>query len=462
MVAVFFIFSTSVHAETLRLSQFLDQVREKHQGIKGSALASEGSLDRSAAGRLLLIPSFFIDGKRLWDNGSSVLIRYNQLKQDTVSVGFSEQTPWGVQGKVYYDLNHYVYTGLTTTSVPANYYEARPTAEASVSLWRNFFGKETQAEFDLAQSDALATHYQETYAMMASLIDAEVQYWKFALAQERVLVQQDAVDRSKKIHDWNVRRVKDHLADASDEYQARAAHESNLLKLQLAMDQERVEARAFNLARGISSDHVPEQLQELAQEQIMRLMPPNRADKRVDVKAAEQQIISAQADAKLSIEHATPLFEAYGSASLGGRTANSSEVVSESFSAGHPSYVLGVRLVAPLAFISGPKVRDGLRKEIAGYDLKYQRKLLEQESDWENITQKFKEAKNRYLVLKKIEKIQLQKFQHEQDRLKRGRTTTYQVIQFQQEYSQSQLNRMEGEAEVLSLFAQMKLFGESS
>jgi outer membrane protein TolC len=56
--------------------------------------------------------------------------------------------------------------------------------------------------------------------------------------------------------------------------------------------------------------------------------------------------------------------------------------------------------------------------------------------------------------------VQREKFEHERERLLRGRTTTYQAISFEQDYANTQLLRLRTQAEVLQTIAQMKAFRE--
>jgi hypothetical protein len=61
-----------------------------------------------------------------------------------------------------------------------------------------------------------------------------------------------------------------------------------------------------------------------------------------------------------------------------------------------------------------------------------------------------------------MEQVQADKLSYERKRLREGRTTTYQVLMFEQDHSQSQLLRLRTALEVVSLNAQMKLYSPAT
>ncbi|HAN03948.1 MAG TPA: TolC family protein, partial [Elusimicrobia bacterium] len=57
-----------------------------------------------------------------------------------------------------------------------------------------------------------------------------------------------------------------------------------------------------------------------------------------------------------------------------------------------------------------------------------------------------------------IEEAQRAKLEYEKQRLKEGRTTTYQVLTFEQDYTNAQYTRVSAAAQVLSTLANLKLY----
>jgi hypothetical protein len=63
------------------------------------------------------------------------------------------------------------------------------------------------------------------------LSQAEASYWKLALDRQIVKVQQEALDRAKKIYFWNLEKAKLHLRENSDVLQAEALAKSRELSV---------------------------------------------------------------------------------------------------------------------------------------------------------------------------------------------------------------------------------------
>jgi outer membrane protein TolC len=114
----------------------------------------------------------------------------------------------------------------------------------------------------------------------------------------------------------------------------------------------------------------------------------------------------------------------------------------------------------PLNLETNAHSREGWRQEKIVAELSFDRKLFEQENDWKSLNEDLNEAKTRLELALKLEEIQQSKLNIERERLQKGRSTTYQVLLFEQDYLSSQSNRIRSQAQILTLIAQMKLFGE--
>lgn len=88
----------------------------------------------------------------------------------------------------------------------------------------------------------------------------------------------------------------------------------------------------------------------------------------------------------------------------------------------------------------------------------YQRKLFEQDQQWNDLSAKFEDAKIKLVLIEKIEEAQKIKAHNERDRLNRGRTVTFQVLNFEQDYAQSELARIQSETNILNIYSQLKAY----
>jgi outer membrane protein TolC len=189
---------------------------------------------------------------------------------------------------------------------------------------------------------------------------------------------------------------------------------------------------------------------------------------REDVKAAQEQQRAAVSNAEIALERDLPTLELFGSLSLngfatpvGGKPGTLPDAIAQSFSFAQPTEAVGIRFSAPIDFGVLGRTRQGWRLERDAAELTYQRKLFEQDQGWKDLTDRLAQARHRFTLSRAVETTQEAKLNHEKTRLQQGRTTTFQVLAFEQDYASSVLTRVQAEAEVLTLLAQMKLYGEA-
>lgn len=448
-------------AQELTLEQYLDQVREGHQGLRAATLSHRSAVTRGDEEEIMTSPMIFANAQWADDKRQNLFFRFPEVRQDQYQLGIQQQTSFGLSHKIYYTFSRYEYPGVGTIS-PNPGWEGRPMIELSQSLWQNGFGSATRATQTQIRAQNQAEIHAESFKIKVALSDAESSYWRLELARQNVSVSKTALDRAQKILDWAERRSRLQLADRADQLQALSAVKLRKLQLEAATAEERSAARSFNLARGINSDTVSEALPALTKTGFEQLKPPVRAQMRDDVKAAQAGQSAAVANAELAINRASPVFEIFGQASLFARKEALSSTFSNSFKTEQPFWAVGFRFVAPLEFKTVWGVRKGWISEKTAAETAFQRKLQEQENDWKELTEKLVEAKKRLEISREIESAQLEKLNYERDRLTRGRTVTFQVLQFEQEYSQSQLTRIQFQADVLNIIARMKLFAQNS
>lgn len=469
----------------LSLSDYINQVKTRNQGIQGSLTAGLASELRSEEGRLLLSPYLYANVSLLSDSKipPSRFVIFDQQITQNYSIGVSQLTKFGLEAKLHYDLFAQYYThpsssfnfpGLGSSSLANfdsglfayNYALASPVLELTQSLWGNGFGRSTRANQELQESNALASSYSSLFEAKSTLSQAEINYWNLAVARQSVRVQEEALDRAKKIYAYNKRKLKLNLGEASDVLQAEALVQSRELELASAKNEVRRASRAFNGSRFIDSDNVLEEVVQLHPSFLDHIEIPSRAAQREDVKAAAQIARSQAASATLSAEKDLPTLEVFGSVALNGQqdsnfTTHLSDSISYSFSLNRPTESIGLRFRMPLNQSLVAKSRDGWSKQSIAAEKTFDQKVFDTEQSWKNLNESLSESKSHLALSRKLEEVQKKKLEAERERLSRGRTTTYQVLLFEQDYLLSQLNRIRDQNQVLTIISQMKLFGET-
>lgn len=463
LFSVLFAGNSTFAAANLTLDAYLAQVREKHEGVKSLEESSKGALLRANEGHLLVRPSLFANIQIANDKKptSNPAFMGTETGFQGYSFGVQDQFSFGLAAKLSYTVNYTDISGASSTFLPVpRFYEARPALELTQSLLRNGFGRETRSTVELSESAAKAQGYMDLFKMKSALAEAEGTYWSLALARELVTVQAESVERAKKIREWNAKRNRLELADKADLLQSEAGVQGRTLEHQAAVDDLNATERLFNRLRGSDAAHVEEKLDPLDKEALEKVTAPEKKGKRADVLAYEKLAKVAEANAQIGKEKNLPTLDLYGTLALNGRSAQMSTATSDSLKTQTPTLGVGVKFVTPLDFGTVLDDREGYSKEEKAAELNFRRKQWEEGLDWKELTIRFEEAKKRLKMTNDIEAAQNAKLLNERERLRRGRSVTYQVITFEQDFAQAQAMRIRTEAEILRILAQLKLFGE--
>lgn len=444
--------SPPARGPSLSLDQYLFQVESGNTEVTAAKMASEGAGLRVSEAKIRYLPVLDARAEWLTDKRQSAFLSYNRFVNNSFEVGVAQLTPWGLSGRLSYNLTQTGYEGLGRPL----YYYGSPRIELSLDLWRNLFGSETRAQHDAVEAGALSAKYSQSYQAKISRAAAENSYIQLAAARELDEVNRDSFERAKDIYGWNQRRSRLNLGEDSDLFQAEANLESLRLSVASSADALRSASRSFNRARGIDSDEVTENL-ELPDPKSVKT--PERAQVRDDVRASREQQRALGANARIGAEKNKPGLQVYGTYARNSQEEDKNRAVTRSFDAEQPTKAIGVRLSVPLAMGSSSDARAGYTMEAVAAETMAERKIFDQEVEWKDLVQKLSDAKARLAVAEKLADIQRRKALNERSRLKRGRTTTYQSLIFETDYNQAEYRRIQTQSEVLSLLAQMKTFG---
>lgn len=455
----------SVSAQTLSLDDYLSQVEGKNENLNAAKATAEGASLRAAEGDLMYSPTLFAEASWTDDKFRNALFpsAYTSFTNNTYTVGIRQQTSFGLSGAVSYDLNKLGYLGAITppSTTPADrvFWEGTPKIELTFQLWRNFLGRETQAEKVLKESGARATQFRSSAEAKAARAEAEITYVRLASNQELIRVYKDSVQNAQDLLRHINRQVGLRLGENVDLYQAQANLELQRLNLQSAQDNYRLAASDFNRLRNVDSDEVKE---KLSMPVISSLAPPPRSGASDEVRAAQESVKLTAAQATLGYARNQPRLEAFGSFAPNARNLTLGDTVSNSFALGQQTTMFGVRLNMPLGLGLSSDARRGFELERQAADRLVAQKAFEEEVEWKNLVKQLEEAKKRYEIAETLARLNHKKVNAENLRLQRGRTTTYQTVLFSQELNSAEAARVNALSNVLSVYARMKTFGGSA
>lgn len=453
--------SAPAAANSLAIETYMGQVVQHHDGYRAAELSRQAADQYAGEAQLPFSYTLIGSATTTSDSKPQALFRYDRLESNLYSLGIGKTFTNGLQTKLSYSYNEFNYTGISPTQLPTpNYFEASPKIEATLPLWRNFWGRETSGAANALELTSKAKAAGQNATARSILLEAETAYWNLALSREALKVTREAVARAQSMFEWTARRVKLSLSDRAEHLQSTAALKARQLDLRQAQDSERSARLAFNAARGVSNDKVDDELTVLTANLVSKWQTPARTKDRPDTEAARLQASAAEANANAAAERSKPTLELFGQYALNSPLRPvGSDAIADSTLSKYPTSAVGLRLNMPLDFGTTSRAQEGWAAEAAASRALASRKAFEQERDWNEVVARFELAKEKMRLYEDLEEAQKQKFEHERDRQKSGRTTLAQVILFQADYEQTQFARLRALTELLGLNAQMKLYG---
>lgn len=455
--------ATSSYGANLSLTDYLKQVKQNNISLAASTLSAEAASEKTADADMLYQTNVFATIQSTQDKKelSPVAQRGSETDHTLVQGGVSKLTEWGTAAKLYYTASKTSIKDTNPAYVPEPiWYDAAPTLEISQPLLKNGLGRDTRKAVELQHVQGELATFTEGLKRKVTLSEAEGAYWRLVIARDSIRTARENLDRASRIVEWNSKRVHSELADAADLIQAESLKDIRDIELTMALDEERAAIHAFNTTRGSNEMAVTEELDRITPELISKIPTPHREGDREDLKAA--LIAERLTDIGMSIADTKydPSLDVFATATLNGRDTDSqTKAINQSTKTNHPTWTIGLKFSAPVGGETPGRLRGGWAKDKQAASLMVSRRRYEIDREWGDLIRKLDESKSRLALVQRVETTQKRKLDAERDRQKRGRSTMFQVTQYETDYAQSQLNVIRNKAEILGIIARMKTFG---
>ncbi len=449
----------SSSAFALSLTEYLAQVEGQSLRYKQAQAQAEGARLVSREADLLTSPNFFLEARKSFDTslGTPPMSMYDRYDNDVYRAGISQQFSFGLQTKLSYSVVKNDYEGSTFN--PDKFWDASPSVELTMPLWANGFGSTIKAQEELTRQQNKADEYGSLALSQNLLIEAEVAYWQLSASQERVKIQEQALSAGNNILGYVQKQKQKNLGESADVLQANALVEAYKLQLQQAVNERLRLTRAFNKYLNVSADAPVPGLDSLNYGYLENItVPEQRPGDRLDIKASRAQAALAKASSDLILERNKPTLNLVGGYTLQGRGIETSKAFERSTKTNHDNGYVGVMFQLPLNFKAVADAKAGARRLKDSAEINEQNLLYTQEQDWIDLKQNLSESKETLKLSRTMESAQKSKLENERTRLRQGRTTTYQVLLFEQDYTQAQASRVQAATQIIALESQLKLY----
>lgn len=468
LLSTLLLLSASAQAADLSLQGYLQQVKEKNQAYQAAAAQARGSTGLTREADLIYSPKLFLDARTGYDEKQQRQsgFVYDEVDLNNYSLGISQKTSFGLEGKVSYLLSDSKIIGIDTGSgnkQDARFADGTLQLELSLPLWGNGFGRTTRANEEVTRQQALANEQSALSQSATILSNAEIVYWRLASAIEQLKVEEQTLKAARNIENYVVGKKRKDLGEAADVLQANALVESYSLQVQRAQAEFRSAQREFNLYLNADAAAAIPNLESLNYASLGTIaLPSKRPGDRPDVKASAAQAKLAQASSVLATERNKPTFDLYGAYNSYGQEDEASKALRESGKFERDGAYVGVTFSVPLNISALNDAKNGAKQSALAAESNLKYLQYAQEQQWVDLTQKFEDAKQTLRLATSLEKAQKEKLENERTRLRQGRTTTYQVLLFEQEYNSAQAAKVQAAARILNLQSESKLYQPNS
>ncbi|MDD5020677.1 MAG: TolC family protein [Endomicrobiaceae bacterium] len=347
----------------------------------------------------------------------------------------------------------YIVPKYTTTDMA-------PYIALEQSLMQNLNGDLTKISIAKFKASAESLIYVQTYKKQQILLNAKKTYWALSYARTVSEFRKLSLGRSKKILDWNMNRFNKDLAEKNDVLQSKALYKGRELTLKQAQDDIANASRNFNEMINISSNIVDSSVESIdnLENYFKNVTELERTDgKRADTLASmanAQSYAYAQEEKNKSIGSDLKLT---GKLAFNGVDSSFSEAFSEMTKLQYPSWTLGLSYSVPLDFSLQKSVNEGFAADIQAAKKQAEQADLTEKNDWIQLNTNWKNALEKYEIAKEINQIQQERNIEEQKLLKRGRSTTFEMIQSEDDLDNAVLTQYQMSMDLIFILLESQM-----
>jgi outer membrane protein TolC len=452
-------------AQTLTLKDYLKQVQSQGPDYQSAQASVIGLEKQSHQMDLTYSPVLTASYNHMDDQSQqSTVLSTTQTLADSAGISIMDKLPFGPSISLGYAFNDINLTysptllnafGGYSSLFLSSYYQVSPVIALSVPLLKDFGGVQTSAGVHAVQYQLESAEKGSAFQREQLLFNAKLAYWNLALARAQVNIRKNTLARSQKIWEWTKKRVKRNLAESPDALQAEASVRVAELDLQSAQEATRSARLQFNRYRNLKEGSVSEDLEDLGDSLAHeKVKIPKALPDRLDLKAAEAATRQQKAAYDQAYQNIYPDITLNASWRGNGLDPNYNYANEVAWGTDHPTWNVGAQFNLPLDLFTSSTVAEGYKKNYESSVLSLQDKQLEVNQEWTDLENHLKDVDKRLDMATEIEAIQQKKADQEKKRLEYGRTTEFQLLSFENDYSLAQLNRLAIIFEKLSVLAQ--------
>jgi outer membrane protein TolC len=457
------LFGAQASAELLTIDDYLQKVKAEHKELKALEYNIEALKSKMFEAKRIYSPYFAANYTYKDDESQRPLIQpldevSGHMFDASVTQMFNTGTTVSI-GFNYSELNN-DYPSTRTDVYDYTSTDMYPYIKLEQSLWREIFSGSTKAGVSKIQAQMRSQMYLLIYKRQQLMLNANLAYWGLSYSRTLLDYRNTSLKRNKTILDWNQKRYKLDLVNKVDYLQSQAAYKQREYNLKLAKEQLLKAGRDFNNFLDIVSSEVKYKTSSVvdASKKYLELKDD------IEKLGMRADVLSAMADAE-SAEYAATEAEgigaelkAVGSYSLNGVDKTYSGAFDHVFEANRPSYTIGATYSLPLDFIKRSKITKGYKLASSGAKQTVEGLVISESNEWQNLFDNWKFAKDRLKLSMEIHETQKQRNVESKQMLTKGRLTTYEALQSEQDLDDASVAVLSDIFELITIFETNKAF----
>jgi hypothetical protein len=390
------------------------------------------------------------------------LIKLNEVSNWNYSTFVNKQFGTGTQFSLGINGTYGTYDYVPSALGESHYNvcDIFPFVRLQQSLWKDINGCSTKADVYKQKSNAKSVLYLLEYKKQKLLLDAKIAYWNLSYTKTVIDFRKVSFGRKKRLLDWNQIKYKMDLIERSDLLQSQAAVKFGELNLKLAYEDENRANKVFNQFLNIKDDKLRYDVEKFEDNgnsfKVNTTLIKNGT--RADVLAALEDINKALYDQKASQKNKGADLVLEGKYSLNGVEQFSGKSFDHIKNGDRPSYSLGLKYTLPLDFKLRKVIDKGYEAAKVSAQIAAESAVIKENNDWIQLLDDWNNARIRMELAIEVEKIQKQRYEEDKNLFKKGRITTYMVLQSEDDSDVATLSVFKSILELIQINEQAKVF----
>lgn len=454
----------SMAADTLTMEQYLEMARKSDPSYQSSQLMKEGASKTQDGANLLTGINLISTLSSLSDARPTQNPNFqgDKTSNNSWAIGLQQQSSIGLAWTLTQNFSYTKINNAAISAVPVpEYYDSYPKLELTLPLWRNWWGSETKAGQSQLESQLKTQKLNAEMGFIQKESEIKEAFYNLATQQKNLEIQKESLQRTEKILSWSESRLQRNLSDKSDVFQTQALVSVRRIDLINAEAKLKEAARTFNSYIGVNSESVPARLVVDEIDLTPLKLQKNQTKVRLDLLMQKESIKSQEANYNAQKEKNKPSLNLAASYLKQGRDTTAAGAQSNTFKDNKDYLLVALNFSMPLDVGNLSDSKEGFSQLAESQVLAEKVRQRNEALQWQAAVDLAESLAAQLKVIRDLEATQKSKADLERNKYNNGRSTTYQVLMFEQDYTNSRNQRLNIELQLRKFINSLDLYKTS-